>query len=283
MPAARFGSSLANMGNAFGGPDDGLAVSTRAPSVVLHQWLTATNEWSSVQVVPDNCPGGSTPDFSLALASVDVDDNGTADLIVGDAGCSQGNGLGWVGVYRAGLYATPFFSVSGPSGKSEFGRAVAGIGDVDRDGRDDFAVGAPAQVLAATRPGAVHVIRGTSSLPSVFGVLLGDSDKARFGESIAGGRDVNFDGFADLVVGTPGVGAGAGAFVVYRGTATAMRPLMGEGGGAGFAAGTAVAMGNVNLDSNGDVAVGAPGGEKTVAGGTPTLDEGLVIVYRGTW
>jgi hypothetical protein len=40
---------------------------------------------------------------------------------------------------------------------SDFGRALAEIGDIDQDGRPDFAIGAPDTVLI---PGGVMIISG---------------------------------------------------------------------------------------------------------------------------
>ena len=93
-----------------------------------------------------------------------------------------------------------------------YGYAVAGVGDVNDDGFDDIAIGAPAMVdviagtgsLAAV--GAVFVYYGSpSGLPVVPSAMLQPTTSvagALFGYSIAGG-DVNNDGNADIIVGAP--------------------------------------------------------------------------------
>jgi VCBS repeat-containing protein len=93
-----------------------------------------------------------------------------------------------------------------------YGFSVAGLGDVNGDGFDDIAVGAPAMVdlisgtgsLASV--GAVFVYFGSSNgLPAVPTVKLQPTTLvagALFGFSIAGG-DVNNDGKNDILVGAP--------------------------------------------------------------------------------
>ena len=53
--------------------------------------------------------------------------------------------------------------LDGPSGTSRFGTQLAALGDVDGDGYDDIAIGAPAQPHGSTpEAGAVYLVYGTS-------------------------------------------------------------------------------------------------------------------------
>jgi len=93
-----------------------------------------------------------------------------------------------------------------------YGFSVAGVGDVNQDGFDDVAIGAPAMVdvIAGTGTlasvGAVFVYYGSlSGLPATPSAMLQPTTAvagALFGYSIAGG-DVNDDDYADIIVGAP--------------------------------------------------------------------------------
>ncbi|MEP7237884.1 MAG: T9SS type A sorting domain-containing protein [Ferruginibacter sp.] len=93
-----------------------------------------------------------------------------------------------------------------------YGYSVAGVGDVNADGFDDVAIGAPAMVDvisgtgALAGVGAVFVYYGSAGgLPVAPSAMLQPTTAvagALFGYSIAGG-DVNNDGNADIIVGAP--------------------------------------------------------------------------------
>ncbi len=115
------------------------------------------------------------------------------------------------------------FTVMGQSPEG-IGKAVAGAGDVDGDGFDDFLVGAPG---AAGNPGRVYLVFGGSehetfeldpSPPSGarYVVLEGAGSEA-LGTSVSGAGDLDGDGRGDFVIGAPGeFGADDGrAYIVY--------------------------------------------------------------------
>ncbi|MEU6088450.1 hypothetical protein ABZ865_16785 [Streptomyces sp. NPDC047085] len=112
---------------------------------------------------------------------------------------------------------------------------VSAIGDIDKDGYADIAIGNPAETSAdpaGAKGGKVTVVyggpggKGTSHAPLVIGqdtagvpgaAETGDA----FGSSVHLG-DVNGDGYKDLAVGAPGEDSGAGSVTLLYGTASGL-------------------------------------------------------------
>ncbi len=86
-----------------------------------------------------------------------------------------------------------------------FGHVVAGVPDVNLDGRPDLIVGAFREEIEGrpTNSGTVYVFNGQTGAPLLSGPLLSPSpeNEARFGFTVAGLADVNGDGRGDIVVG----------------------------------------------------------------------------------
>jgi len=81
------------------------------------------------------------------------------------------------------------------------GTSVSGAGDVDDDGVLDFIAAAPEANDFGDDSGLVRVYSGVDY--RVLHTFWGDSGYDYFGKSVDGAGDVNGDGHADLVIGSP--------------------------------------------------------------------------------
>jgi len=168
---------------------------------------------------------------------------------------------------------------------TDFGLALAVLGDVNGDGCDDVAAGAP-------DAGTTSVYLGCQPLPdgglgmasSPFAVLSGSAGD---GARVAGVGDVNGDGFADVAVANPAASANSGKLDVYLGGAAGV-----ASGGAGFARtgaagaeyGADVApAGDVNADGYSDLFVGAPGAGSATGYVTLLLGGASGLTGSTTW
>jgi hypothetical protein len=136
---------------------------------------------------------------------------------------------------------TLLFERLGPSANANFGDAVANVGDVDGDGAEDWAAGAP---------GANSVTVFSGRTMQVLHTWTGAS---RFGTSIAAAGDLDGDGFGDVIVGAPN---GVGSAHVFSGASGAtLLNLTGSSDGFGQAV---AGGGKIDGDSVPDLLVGAP-------------------------
>ncbi|XP_030637005.1 integrin alpha-6 [Chanos chanos] len=151
---------------------------------------------------------GLASSFGYDLAVLDLNADGWDDLIVGAPEFSltdveKGVG-GAVYVYINHAHSPNWDQIKPVSlyGKTEsmFGIAVEPIGDLNQDGYQDFAVGAPYE-----GDGKVYLYYGSSDgfHHEPKQVLKGESHNIRlFGYSLTGNMDIDGNGYPDIVVGS---------------------------------------------------------------------------------
>ena len=246
---------------------------------------------SSVLTGADGMAMISTVPFDLAglgvSAAGDVNGDGLADLIVGAPAPLGGIGMAYVVFGGAGKSTINLsslgsgqggFVIEGLGASEMSGWSVSGAGDVNGDGLADLVVGAPyltsgvgqAYVVYGKTGGDIiklSAIEAGSGGYAIKGLVQGDAA----GTSVSGAGDVNGDGLADLIVGSPLIGNEAGAsYVVFGrsdGAAVELSAVAaGTGGfvinsqGASCQTGVGVSgAGDVNGDGLADLIIGAPG------------------------
>ncbi|MDR9453512.1 MAG: choice-of-anchor D domain-containing protein [Wenzhouxiangella sp.] len=254
-----------------------------------------------IGLVIEGGPAGGTVGASVDGGG-DINGDGFSDLIVGApyvnspayaAGASYvvfGNEtFDAANIDLTTIDGTDGFSIEATGGYERLGHAVSFIGDINNDGIDDFAVGAPSTL--STEPGAAYVVFGSQSgWAASFSLqaeivdgdgsqgfkAVGEANDDRLGAAVSAAGDVNGDGVSDLLLSADEADfsnrADAGRSYVVFGTAAPFSPsldlnnigsgiagfrLYGESSADGYLV-QGAAAGDVNGDGIDDLSIGSP-------------------------
>jgi len=261
-----FGSALAAAGDLDGDGFGDLAIG--APGVSGEGRAYVYLGGPGFGPVPDRVLASGLPGpFGLTLAGAgDVNGDGADDLLVSGPPSPGGSGSSAVHLYFGSAAAASWdhLAFEGDQPGDGFGASMAGLGDLEGDGFDDFAIGAPFADVpgAGVDAGRVRIYYGTARfLPVAGSTLAGTGPGDFFGAALAGGADLNADGRPDLAIGAPGseaAGPAAGRVDIYFGGSDEARDRV-EHGEPNSRLGEALALRDVGADSLFAVlAAGAP-------------------------
>ena len=148
-------------------------------------------------------------------AAGDVNHDGYDDIIIGAPfwdGTFSNEGLALVFFgCQAGLSLEPGWALAGGQEGAQFGRAVAGAGNVNGDIFDDILVGASyyTKQIALPQAGAAFLFFGSPTGPSLVydWATYGEEAYARYGHALHRAGDVDQDGYGDVIIGSHLLGA----------------------------------------------------------------------------
>jgi len=250
---------------------------------------TGGGAWNDLGGNEGGTDGGG---FGSALANVhDLDQDGICDYAIGSPSADVGTLLaaGEVSVYSAAT-GTLLYRISGIEMDSQFGAAIASVGDVNGDGIPEILIGAP---MGATGRGAAYLHDGGNGnlIHAFSGLAVGDA----FGAHVqkAGDASLQSDGILDLLIGAPGEDSGGavdnGAMYCFD-AATGAQLFKTTGppqGLTGFVAGAGPGLGNttatisdVSGDGVADILVGVPWADVTTTSGLQ-IDAGIALIING--
>lgn len=211
----------------------------------------------------------------------DVNGDGVTDVLVGAPGQNIGDGedaLADVGV--AYLYSGANGALlrtlnhpdqGGAEVNARFGSAVANAGDINGDGVSDALIGAPGRGEAFVFDGRTGTLIFTILSPAVERL-------ASFGSAVAGGKDLDNDGVADLAVGAPLFDRSRGGVFLFKGSDGSLLRKLRTATDQRFAKfGASISLtDDFTGDGRADILVGAP--EENVSG---LINAGRAFIYNG--
>ena len=147
----------------------------------------------------------------------------------------------------------------------DFGRSIARMADIDNNGSDEIAIGAP-DSFSESGAVLIYTLIGPGSGPTfqLLTEIQGANPGERFGQKLASVPDITGDGKDELVVAAPDAINSRGIVRVYSGASlTAANPvsicqITGSTDGDSLGA-SLVGLGDVDGDGRGEFAVGVPG------------------------
>jgi hypothetical protein len=206
----------------------------------------------------------------------DVDGDGAADFLVGaPSHDSYGSSSGAVYLVPGNESGANSLSSSdatlyGSGTSDQLGYGLAGVGDQNGDGYDDFAMSAYGDSVSSSNDGAVFVVLGPLSSTSTAssaadGLYWGAYTNSQAGRVLADGGDHDSDGVTELLVAAPyddWDGTNAGRVWLVQGPLTGVSSMgshveISPESGDGEALGSAILSADLTGDGQADLAIGA--------------------------
>jgi hypothetical protein len=182
--------------------------------------------------IDDDCSGivdDSPSDGTTYYA--DLDSDGYDDIVIGSPNTDNSTGSVYIFFGRDNIELTHLsremnvadvdIKLVGENIGEQFGASIAASGDVDGDGVAELMVGAPtAEPGTVALAGEVRILRGPPSADMADDPLArisGTRENGAVGSSIAGGVDINGDGWTEVLIGASGFDGNGAGFLLFGG------------------------------------------------------------------
>lgn len=217
--------------------------------------------------------GLSNSEYGAAICALgDVDQDGYADFGIGSPGDDTSGFNAGFFVAKSGKTGASMWMQLGFVTNGRLGASVAGPGDVNGDGKRDYAYGAPGE----SNGGAVRVHPGPWGGAAIWSQSAGVPGLL-FGTAMAAAGDLNHDGRGDLVIGAPSSSPTGTGLVRLHSGLDGSSMLSADAGSADFGS---VVAGLGDLDNDGWNEYAAAGPKTTGTAGD--ADDGFVRLM-GAW
>ncbi len=213
---ARFGASLAVVGNSTGTGYDNLLVGSPLATNASGNTTGAVYLYSgsALGLISNPTWIGTSDTIDSHFGSRvdhagDINGDGYSDMLVTELGWSNSdNDKGRVHVIEGGSTIQGISTtITGDTPNVILGYAIAGIGDTNGDGFDDIAIGSSDDVTAVSGRGQAQIhLGGANGISEIANTTWIRIDQwTLFGHSISALGDVNGDGYTDIAISEMGV------------------------------------------------------------------------------
>lgn len=200
--------------------------------------------------------------FGFSVSSTgDVNGDGFADIIVGEDTYADEAFIFFGGT---SMDSDIDVTLNSEGDYDNFGFCVASAGDVNGDGYFDAIVGAHYKDTTVSDAGAAYIFYGGINMDGDHDIsMTGEAEDEYFGYSVASAKDINDDGYSDVIVGALNIDAttasAGSAYLFYGGQSmdnSADLTMIGETDYNYFGYSVASA-GDINKDGYSDLIIGA--------------------------